>query len=601
MSWRVGFGPIAAMSLSPADSDLAVASADTTLPAGVEGAPLTPAEAEAAAQAAVAQAAADAEAAEREARLQRLMQRISAHADFPSLKDSIRSIQKIARSDKTHMRALTEEVLSDVALTGKLLRLINAAYYRSVGGGEITSMQRAVALMGFQTIGMLAASLALFDRLPKGRDGARVRQTFGGALLSALLAQELCHSGKHLQDAYITSLFQNLGLMLAWMHFPEEATAIEAEMAGRDAPASHADAHQQRQQASRQTLGLSYEELGVEVARQWGWPDALQLALRRLPEIDPERPATPDEYLRLLCTASSDLAQALQQLPATGTAEQRAAARDTVLQAFAASMAVPLSLDPEQLGAVVERALSSWAALGQMLGLDGTASAPATEAAAATGARRPTPLSGPQSHGRAPRVAPSRAPAATPSRTSGAPAREATLAATGQALTEALEQVSQLAMGDAPIGQVLQAVIAQMQQCLALQRVIACLREGTRGDLQGRLGLGDRATALAAQFRVPMQPPADLFGLLCARSADTLITDTSDPVIARRLPGWYAEAVQARTFVLLPLVHQGQVLGLLYGDRAEAGSLQLDDQTLNLLKALRNQLLMAIRLRGPSG
>jgi HD-like signal output (HDOD) protein len=598
------------MSLSPADDDLAVAPTDAAAPhAGAERAALTPAEIEAAAQAAVAKAAADAEAAEaaeREARLQRLMQRISAHADFPSLKDSIRSIQKIARSDKTHLRVLTDEVLSDVALTGKLLRLINAAYYRSVGGGEITSMQRAVALMGFQAIGMLAASLALFDRLPKGRDGARVRQEFGSALLSALLAQELCHSGKHLQDAYITTLFQNLGLMLAWMHFPEEATAIEAELAAHDAPARDADAHQQRQQVSRQTLGLSYEELGVEVARQWGWPDALQLALRRLPDIDPERPATPDEYLRLLCTAASELAPALQRLPVTGTAEERAAARETVLQAFAARAAVPLSLDPETLGAAVERALANWAALGQMLGLEGAAGAiPATSAA--PGARRPTPLSGPQSHARAPRHAPAAAvPKPAASTTPSAPARsipprDDRPSATGQALTEALEQVSQLAMGDAPLGQVLQAVIGQMQQCLALQRAIVCLRDGARGDLQGRLGLGDRATALATRFRVPMQPPTDLFGLLCARSADTLITDTTDPVIARRLPGWYAEAMQAHTFVLLPLVHQGQVLGLLYGDRVEAGSLQLPEQTLNLLKALRNQLLMAIRLRGPSG
>lgn len=595
-----GCGPVAAMSLSPADADPAMAPladaaatpvAAAPLPAPLPGTALTPAEVEAAEQAAAAQAAADQEAAEREARLQRLMQRISQHADFPSLKDSIRSIQKIARSDKAHLRALTDEVLNDVALTSKLLRLINAAYYRSVGGGSITSMQRAVALMGFQSVGMLAASLALFDRLPKGRDGTRVRREFGTALLSALLAQELCHSGKHLQDAYITTLFQNLGPMLAWMHFPDEATAIDDELSRLDTPADTATAHQQRQQVSRQVLGLGYEEFGIEVARQWGWPETLQHALRRLPVTDPERVASPDEYLRLLCTAADELAQGLQQLPATGNAEERAAARASALQAFAGRAAVPLSLDPEQLATQVERALTSWVDLGKLLGLD-PAAAPA---AAKAKVGRPTPLSGPQSHARPVRAAAPVSAAAV----NGATAT--TSAAMGRALTEALEHVSQLAMSDAPLGQVLQAVIGQMQQALQLQRVIACLRDATGGDLVGRLGQGDRAAVLAPLFRIPMQPPVDLFGLLCAKAADTLISDTADPAIARRLPAWYAPTLQARTFVLLPLVRQGQVLGLLYGDRAQAGSLHIDDHALNLLKALRNQLLMAIRLRGPSG
>jgi hypothetical protein len=37
---------------------------------------------------------------------------------------------------------------------------------------------------------------------------------------------------------------------------------------------------------------------------------------------------------------------------------------------------------------------------------------------------------------------------------------------------------------------------------------------------------------------------------------------------------------------------------MLYGDRAPAGSLQIDERQLGLLKTLRNQLVLALRLRG---
>jgi len=86
----------------------------------------------------------------REQALARLLTRISSHADFPSLKESISSIQQIVRSEQAHMRALTEGVLKDVALTTKLLRLINSACYRAVGAGSISSVQRALRI-GYNT------------------------------------------------------------------------------------------------------------------------------------------------------------------------------------------------------------------------------------------------------------------------------------------------------------------------------------------------------------------------------------------------------------------------------------------------------------------
>ncbi len=550
-----------------------------------------------------AEAAAALEAAEREAQLARLMQRMQKTADFPALKDSIRGIQKISRSDTAHLRALSDEVLGDVGLTNKLLRLINTAFYSSVGGGGITSIKRAIALMGFQSIGMLAASLALFEKLPKGPDGERVRAEFRRALLAGMLASEMCPGFKHQELAYLSALFQNLGTMLGWMHFKDEATEIEAKLvelraaaaaeeaeAGATAAAldAHPDPHHGTvQQTAREVLGIGYEDLGVEVARQWGWPEDLQLALRRLHPRDPEQPASSDERLRVACTAANLLAGRLENLHDPEQIE-------ACLADFLPAWAVPLGIDDEMLAGMVERARSEWIEMATLLGLPLPQGQPGKGGKTAPAKPASTAGNGPELI--KPRTAATGAGAARP-----APPKVAVPAAVGQALGRALEAVSELAMSDAPLGAVLQALMTQIQQALQLQRIVVCLREPASGDLVGRIGLGDRASTLAPQFRIALTPPSCLFGLLCAKNADTLISDAADPVIAQRLPAWYARQVQAPTFLLLPLKLGDKPLGLIYGDRNRAHTLQVGDAELTQLKAMRNQLIMAMRMRGAAG
>ena len=97
---------------------------------------------------------------------------------------------------------------------------------------------------------------------------------------------------------------------------------------------------------------------------------------------------------------------------------------------------------------------------------------------------------------------------------------------------------------------------------------------------------------------MPLQPPSDLFGLLCLKGVDTLISDTRDPLIAQRLPGWFQQQVRARSFLLLPMQRAGQVVGMVYADHPGATlALQVTERELGLVKGLRNQVLLALQLR----
>ncbi len=592
----------AALSLSPDEASQAEAG-EAAAPAELSAEEKAAAEAEAARLQAERQAAQEAEdkaAAEREARLKRLMQKIAKQADFASMKDSVRLMQKISRSENAHARALSGAISEDIAMTAKLLRLVNAAFYSAAGGGNITSLQRAVALMGFQTVGMMANSLMLFDRLPKGADGNRLREEFGRAQLAALLAQQFCNRNKQLEGAYLAALFQNLGGMLGGLHFTEELPSFEEKLAARGIATGDQAWMDARDKLARELWGADIEDIAIDVAGQWGWPESVRNGMRRLQPSSTERAASSEEYQRVLCTAANVLAAQLLGLPSSGSAEEKAEARRACVMRFAAEMAVPLSLNPEPLADEVAGVQEVWDDLAKVLGFGPVAAPPAAKKPAAKEADLPGKSAAGRPASAAPLSAPVAAPVAAAKPAAPRPAAPAAPSnpAVAESLSSALEQLSGMVLAGAPAGQLLQLCMKQMHEALSLRRVVVCLRDPSGVMLKGGMGVGERATALAPVFQIPLQPPNELFGLLCSKGADTLISDTADPVIAQRLPAWFRNQVQAGTFVLLPKVAGGQVLGAFYGDKADAGTLQISERELTLLKTLRNQVVMALRFGG---
>jgi eukaryotic-like serine/threonine-protein kinase len=64
--------------------------------------------------------------------------------------------------------------------------------------------------------------------------------------------------------------------------------------------------------------------------------------------------------------------------------------------------------------------------------------------------------------------------------------------------------------------------------------------------------------------------------------------------VAKRLPTWYKQRVNAPTFLLLPLMHKGTPIGLIYADQAQAKGIELTAEELALVRALRDVIVTAL-------
>ena len=200
-----------------------------------------------------------------------LMRRMQRKKDFPTISSTLADINRLAADDaNTSADQLANVILRDLALTSKLLKLVNSAFYghRTT---EITSISQAVVFLGIDTVRMTANSLTLFGHLRS--DSAVLKDSMIKAFLSGLIARHLAKRAKlpDIEEAFICGMCQNLGENLVIYYFPDEFAEIsELRIAkGLD-----------KEAASRGVLGVSYSDLGAAVAATWSLPQSILDAIK---------------------------------------------------------------------------------------------------------------------------------------------------------------------------------------------------------------------------------------------------------------------------------------------------------------------------------
>ena len=484
--------------------------------------------------------------------LEFLLRRMRHKTDFPALSNSVLRIQRMATSESESLGSLSDEILKDVALTHKLLRMVNTVHFNHADGGGVSTVSRAVALVGFAGIRNMALSVLLLEHMNDRAHAAVLQEQFTRSLMAATLASELTPMARESEDAFLGTLFQSLGRLLTEYYFPEEADHI------RKAAAVDGDIDV----AAQRVLGLRLDDLGVGIAKAWGLPDSLQRAMRNpVGEVRGRAPETGVERQRWTGRAAYALTDAL--LDTDGPEQLR------VLGAAAELHSSVLDMDKADILVATQAARLRLAQTAQVLGLHSPAGAASRRLlVAAPGVPAPKP------------------PAAAPAGLAAARPANALL----QRGLDALRQTH------ATPHVMLQRLLEILHRALGLRCVVCCLREAATGHLVGRLAVGPGAREMSAAFRIEpsLAPGADLFAALCAKGADTLIADATAASVASRLPAWYRQAVNAPTFLLLPMALQGQALGLIYADMAQAGALVLGPADLSLLRALRDHAVAEI-------
>jgi HD-like signal output (HDOD) protein len=485
---------------------------------------------------------------------------------------SIARVVQMADSDDQGTQSLAYHVLSDVALTQKILRLANTPQYRQASGAPVTTISHAISLLGFDNVKTTALAMLLVDTMANSRHAQSVRVELEAALCASLVGRELARYSPYqkAEEAAIGALFKNLGPLLIASREHERFREVNALIVAGE----HTQA-----QASQMILGSTYDTLTATVLREWKIPEVIIRSLAPLHGGTLRPPPDRAEWIRQVVACSMDAARALTRLGGAAADDVR-----ILHQRYGNA----LGLEREQLTTVLSRARSSMDALLNSMQLDGGMAASAGE----PGDPYAEPAEGPGVAGTLPSVlalASLDAGAKDGAYPSGKPydARERLLAGV-QELTEMRVE------GQARVNELVQAVLETLYRSMGFRFATVCLKDAKSGQFRARIALGDKLALRQEGFVFPLHGK-DLFHLALENDADLMIADASAPKIRDLLPQWHQDLLpDARSFIVLPLVVQGVQLGLFYADRSQPAPEGVPPDETSLIRALKGQILAAL-------
>lgn len=190
--------------------------------------------------------------------------------NLPSLPVVVMELLSSLAQEEVNVRALADKISQDQALTAKTLRLANSSFYGMQR--QITTLEQAIAVLGFHTVRSLATTAALMQGMqpvPGGRFShiGFWRHAIGTAVCSRELAAIL---GAHTDMAYTAGLLHDIGRLVLVTQF---SAAYEGVLSRRH------DQDCSLMQAERDVLSMDHAQVGQALALHWKFPQALKKAI----------------------------------------------------------------------------------------------------------------------------------------------------------------------------------------------------------------------------------------------------------------------------------------------------------------------------------
>lgn len=145
--------------------------------------------------------------------------------DLPTLPVVFQELFSRMQDDDAQVSELSAIISRDQALTAKILKLVNSAFYGQPS--QITTISRAIIIMGFQSVRSATLGVSVFEQFKQveGTGGdfsveGFWRHSIGVSCLAKHLSMVL--SAGEPEDAFVTGLLHDVGKMVMLQHFPND-------------------------------------------------------------------------------------------------------------------------------------------------------------------------------------------------------------------------------------------------------------------------------------------------------------------------------------------------------------------------------------------
>ncbi|TFH64801.1 MAG: HDOD domain-containing protein [Candidatus Zixiibacteriota bacterium] len=205
---------------------------------------------------------------------EKLKHRLSTISNLPSPPLVFTQITKVINDPKTSVKDISAVMSEDAAMSAKVLRLSNSAFYGA--RSEITGIRQAILVLGLEAVKSLVLSSSVFDmfksqKLDTNFQDAFWRHSLATALAGRILIQQ--HHSLSCYDpevAFSAGLLHDIGKLIICCFMPADHKQVRQQLQ---------DQRLSDYQAEEYVLGYPHTLIGSTLAQNWKLPASIHEAI----------------------------------------------------------------------------------------------------------------------------------------------------------------------------------------------------------------------------------------------------------------------------------------------------------------------------------
>lgn len=453
--------------------------------------------------------------------------------EMPVFAQTVGEINKILANEEYSSLALSRIILQDPSMTAKVVKLANSVFYNP-GGTPISTVSRAVVVLGFNAVQAICISIMVIETMVKGRAKDRVMRELARSIHAATQAKSLYPSNKDAasEEIFVATLLCNLGQMAFWCFSGQEGVVLDQAL--RASPGDPGE-------IEKEVLGFKLTNLTTALAKEWHLSplvaDALQgksakdprskyidIGQRIAREVEngwagPGIKELAKEAAKLTGKAVQDIGEQFQNQA------REAVERAKTMGATHAARLIPVpGADPDDVE-------SSW---------DGTETPTWCE---------PDPM----------------------------------------LQLKILREITVTLASRPELNVLLEMVLEGLHRGVGMDRTVLALITPRRNLVKAKLVLGANRMRLQDRFQFELGvKPVNLFGRIMEGTEGVWVSNYEDPAFKGLMFGGLFDVIDRAPFIAQPVVFGGNPIGLFYADRFPSGR-ALDTETFESFKLFVQQ------------
>ncbi len=181
--------------------------------------------------------------------------------ELPTLPIIAQKLTKLINTNNANITDIENLVMSDMALSSKLLKLINSPYY---GMKNVTSIKKAINYLGFNQLRNIL-NISIFKDFAQLEESLNPKEFWKHSIAVAIMTDMLAQKTQNIyrEYSYISGLLHDIGKVIYLNFYQKDFLDIASESKINKLPLVEGE---------RDHFGFSHDAIGSYIAKEWNLP-----------------------------------------------------------------------------------------------------------------------------------------------------------------------------------------------------------------------------------------------------------------------------------------------------------------------------------------